>query len=86
MQLQLSPNLSSGQVNIDDTSEMMIVNSDQDVDSNVDNDSNDNDSDSDSNNDYNDVQQWTGQQACFTSCAEVASSGCECQCSRASKA
>ena len=61
MQLQLGPNLSSRQVNTDDTSEMMITdsNEDDDNDSNIDNDSNDNDSNSDSTNNYDGVQQRT---------------------------
>ena len=74
--LQVSPNLSSRQVKIDDTSETTIIVSDEDAD----NDSDDDDDDSDSNNDYDDAQQRTRQQVCFTSCAEVASSGCVCQC------
>lgn len=46
--LQVSPNLSSRQVNIDDTSETMIIVSEE----NADNDSNDDNDDSDSDDDY----------------------------------
>ncbi len=67
---------------------MMIIDSDEDNDndSNIDTDSNDDLNNSNSTDERDAVQQRAGQQVCFTSCAEVASSGCECQRSRASKA